>query len=231
MIIWNDLASGGEVHELDALFVPPGVEARVTFIDGTTLELDERSLVVVDAAQAGRRNVSVRQGSVEGSAGAGGLLLASRADSVQLLDINHAALRFSAANAELNGFSPRIAHSDVLSGAEGPLDLIVANPPYLADEEKRTYRDGGGALGTGLSARITAEALDRLTPGGRLLLYTATPVIDGEHVLWQALAPLLGQAKVDYRELDPDVFGEELERQAYGRAERIAVVALDATKL
>ena len=163
--------------------------------------------------------------------GAGGLLLASRADSVQLLDINHAALRFSAANAELNGFSPRIAHSDVLSGAEGPLDLIVANPPYLADEEKRTYRDGGGALGTGLSARITAEALDRLTPGGRLLLYTATPVIDGEHVLWQALAPLLGQAKVDYRELDPDVFGEELERQAYGRAERIAVVALDATKL
>jgi SAM-dependent methyltransferase len=75
--------------------------------------------------------------------GAGGLLLASRAASVQLLD--------------------------------GPLDLVIANPPYLADEQGRTYRDGGGGLGTQLSARIAAEALDRLEPGGRLLLYTATP--------------------------------------------------------
>ena len=72
---WSDLASGGEVRELDALFVPPGVEARVTFVDGTVLELDERSLVVVDLPRAGRRNVSVRQGSVEGTTGALGLAL------------------------------------------------------------------------------------------------------------------------------------------------------------
>ena len=70
---WADLASGGEVRELDALFVPPGAEARVTFLDGTVLELNERSLVVVDLPHAGRRSVSVRQGSVEGSAGAAGL--------------------------------------------------------------------------------------------------------------------------------------------------------------
>jgi len=35
---------------------------------------------------------------------------------------------------------------------------------------------------------------------------------------------------VDYRELDPDVFGEELDRSAYRNVERIAVVALDAIK-
>jgi len=33
-----------------------------------------------------------------------------------------------------------------------------------------------------------------------------------------------------YRELDPDVFGEELERPAYARVERIAVIGLDVVK-
>jgi release factor glutamine methyltransferase len=164
-------------------------------------------------------------------AGAGGIALASRARSVQLLDVNPRALRFAKANAQLNGADVRVAGSDVLSGAEGRLDLIVANPPYLADGLGRTYRDGGGSLGTALSARICKESLERLHPGGRLLLYTATPVVEGVHVLWPQLAPLLRGARYDYFELDPDVFGEELDRPEYARAERIAVVALDAVRL
>ena len=162
--------------------------------------------------------------------GAGGLLLASRAESVQLLDINPAAVLFSRANAAINDCTARVALSDVLAGAEGPLDLIVANPPYLADEGQRTYRDGGGELGTALSVRIAREALERLQPGGRLLLYTATPVVDGEHSIWRQLEPLLANVSYDYRELDPDVFGEELERPAYAHVERLALVALDAIK-
>lgn len=162
--------------------------------------------------------------------GAGGLFLAPRAASVQLLDINPAALQLARVNAELNGLAARVARSDILSGAEGPLDLVIANPPYLADEQGRTYRDGGGGLGTQLSARIAAQALDRLEPGGRLLLYTATPVAEGEHLLWPQLEPLLRGSTFDYRELDPDVFGEELERPAYAGVDRIAVVALDAVK-
>ena len=163
--------------------------------------------------------------------GAGGLLLAPRAASVQLLDVNPRALWFAAANAELNGVQARVAHSDILSGAEGPLDLIVANPPYLADDLHRAYRDGGGALGTGLSVRICEESLQRLERGGRLLLYSATPVIDGAHLLWPKLESLLRKTRFDYRELDPDVFGEELDKSAYRQVDRIAVVALDATKL
>lgn len=162
--------------------------------------------------------------------GAGGLLLAARASSVQLLDVNPRALRFAAANAALNGAQVTVAQSDVLSGARDPLDLVIANPPYLADDLGRAYRHGGEGLGTALSARIAREALGRLSPGGRLLLYTATPVIEGEHLLWPALAQCLGEARYDYRELDPDVFGEELERPAYASVERIAVVALDATR-
>jgi SAM-dependent methyltransferase len=162
--------------------------------------------------------------------GAGGLLLASGAASVQLLDVNEKALEFARANCELNGLSARIATSDVLAGATDPLDLVIANPPYLMDDAHRAYRDGGGTLGTGLSVRIVREALERLQPGGRLLLYTGTPVIDGEHVLWPQLAPLLRGIRHDYVELDPDVFGEELERPAYAGVERIAVVGLDAVK-
>jgi hypothetical protein len=56
-------------------------------------------------------------------------------------------------------------------------------------------------------------------------------VVDGEHVLWRKLAPLLEGARLEYVELDPDVFGEELERPAYASVERIAVVGLDAVKL
>ncbi len=81
---WDELGRGDPVHELDALFVPPGVEAKVTFKDGTVLELDERSLVVIDLSRAGRRSVSVRQGSVEGSAGAQGLSLTTPRGTAQL---------------------------------------------------------------------------------------------------------------------------------------------------
>ena len=37
-------------------------------------------------------------------------------------------------------------------------------------------------------------------------------------------------ARLDYREIDPDVFGEELETDAYADVERIAVVTAVITK-
>jgi release factor glutamine methyltransferase len=201
----------------------PTVEADAVFFGPDTY----RFAALIDArVQRAGHVVDVGCGS-----GAGGLLLAPRALSVQLLDVNPQAVRFARANAELNGLPARAAESDVLSGAEGRIDLVVANPPYLVDPLERTYRDGGGNLGTALSVRIAAEALQRLSPGGRLLLYTATPVIDGTHVIRPALERLLRNARWDYRELDPDVFGEELERPEYAEVERIAVIALDATRL
>ena len=101
--------------------------------------------------------------------GAGGLLLAPRALSVQLLDVNPQAIRFARANAELNGLPARAAESDVLSAAEGPLDLIVANPPYLADPLGRAYRDGGEDLGTALSVRREYSASCAFGPRASVL--------------------------------------------------------------
>ena len=199
-------------NDADTVFFGPDTYRFASFLD----------------ARIGRAGSVVDVGC---GSGAGGLLLAPRCQSAQLLDINETALRFARANCELNSISAQVRRSDLLQRAEDPIDLVIANPPYLADERGRTYRDGGGLFGTGLSLRIAEEALRRLPAGGRLLLYTATAVVEGEHVLWPRLEPLLGGTRFDYRELDPDVFGEELERPTYRQAERIAVVGLDAVKL
>jgi release factor glutamine methyltransferase len=165
--------------------------------------------------------------------GAGGLSLRALAARVVLADINATALALATVNADLAGAGDRveIVESDVLAGVEGPFDLVVSNPPYLVDDGARVYRDGGAGLGSALSTRIVGEALARLRAGGRLLLYTGTAVVRGEHVLRRSLRPVLeGAASVRYQELDPDVFGEELERPAYADVERLAVVGLDVSR-
>ena len=70
-------------------------------------------------------------------------------------------------------------------------------------------------------------ALDRLAPKGRLILYTGSAIVEGEDDLRGKLENLADEAgcSLRYREIDPDIFGEELERPAYCHVERIAAVA------
>lgn len=176
-----------------------------------------------------RRAVDVGCGS-----GAGGLVAARYADRVVLGDINHRALAFARANVALAKLEDRteIVESDVLQGVEGPIDLVIANPPYMADAASRAYRDGGGALGEALAVRIARESLARLEPGGRLVLYTGAAIVGGRDACHEALAKACTEAGAawTYRMLDPDVFGEEIEQNdAYAEVERIAAVALVAT--
>lgn len=148
---------------------------------------------------------------------------------VLALDINDEALRLTAINATLAGAgNVRALHSDLLTAVDGQFDLIVANPPYLLDPCERAYRHGGGELGAGLSLDIVRAALERLTPGGRLLLYTGVAIVDGADPFLACITPLLDAADVtwDYEEIDPDVFGEELDEPEYRRADRIAAVWL-----
>ena len=121
---------------------------------------------------------------------------------------------------------PRL--SDVLSAWEGTADLIIANPPYLVDPALRAYRHGGGDWGASLSLRILEEGLSRLSRAGHLLLYTGSAIVDGQDKFLQAALPILqnGTLEYRYRELDPDVFGEELDKWPYDRADRIATVLL-----
>ncbi|QVW25513.1 class I SAM-dependent methyltransferase [Pseudomonas hormoni] len=169
-------------------------------------------------------------------AGVGAIVIARarREAEVLAVDINPAALRLTAVNAALAEVANvSIEASDVLQDVDGTFDLIVANPPYMADPAERAYRHGGGALGAQLSVRIVEQALNRLTPGGSLVLYTGVAMVDGCDAFLAALAPYLDSARFGwtYREIDPDVFGEELLMPGYQRVERIAVVALIVTRL
>ena len=189
-----------------------------------------------DAVGAAMTDLDVsRAVDVCSGAGPGGVTVARLRPTAEVLlaDINDRALAFSRVNAALARLpSVRAEHSDLLSGLDGDFDLVVANPPYIADPARRTYRDGGGDHGAGLSVAILDAALPRLRPGGRLVLYTGIAILDGvDPFLATVAARLAGwDGRWSYREIDPDVFGEELDEPAYADADRIAAVVLVATK-
>ncbi|MBF8743017.1 methyltransferase [Pseudomonas guariconensis] len=167
--------------------------------------------------------------------GVGALLIARAAQHAQVsaVDINPLALRYTAINAALAGVGNlSVEPSDLLDGITGTFDLIVANPPYMLDTSERVYRHGGGALGAGLSLRIVEQARERLSPGGSLLLYTGVAIVEGRDALLEAVRLCLAgpQWSWVYREVDPDVFGEQLLEPGYEQVERIAAVALTVTR-
>jgi methylase of polypeptide subunit release factors len=167
-------------------------------------------------------------------AGVGALAAADRLPGRRLImtDINPEALRLARINAAFAGVPAEAVEADGLDGVEGPIAVALANPPYIADDAGRDYRDGGGMFGGSLSVAMAQAAGRRLVPGGRLILYTGAAIVGGRDPLRGALRRVLAAegCSLTYRELDPDVFGEELDRPAYGDVERIAVVAATAVK-
>lgn len=147
-------------------------------------------------------------------------------------DINSFALELASVNAEYAGHSVEFVETDSLDGI-GKIDLALANPPYIVDASKRRYRDGGDALGTGVAIAMATVALAALKPGGRLILYTGSPIVRGHDPLRAVLGQLSEQhgAILRYSEIDPDVFGEELERTEYAGVERIALIAAVAQRV
>ena len=166
--------------------------------------------------------------------GAGGISIAIDRSDTQwtLSDVNPDALRFAQANLEHAGIQATLAESDGLRRINGQFDCIIINPPYLIDAAQRCYRDGGGEHGEALSVRLVRESLPHLTHEGRVLLYTGVPIIAGRNVLLDALTPQLQESGYawELEEIDPDVFGEELEQPAYEDAERIAAIGLKISR-
>jgi SAM-dependent methyltransferase len=167
--------------------------------------------------------------------GAGAIAVARRAPGAEVLgvDINPVALRYARVNVALAGTrNVRACRSDLLDGVTGTFDLIISNPPFMVDPSGRTYRDGGGPDGNDLSLRIIDVAAERLAPGGALVLFSGAGIVGGRDPLHSAAAERLAGTGLTwtYREADPDVYGEELDGDAYAGAERIAVVVLTATR-
>ena len=167
--------------------------------------------------------------------GPGALAVARRFPRAQVIgaDINERALRLTRINARLAGaHNVAAANSNLLGSVDGAFDLIVSNPPYVQDADERTYRHGGGALGAGLSLDIVDAAIERLAPGGVLLLYTGVAIVDGTDPFEREASARLARAGFSwaYEEIDPDIFGAELSGDAYATADRLAAVLLRAQR-
>ena len=146
---------------------------------------------------------------------------------VVMTDLNPKALAFAEANTRHASRPIEARLGRDLAGHIGSLDLAMANPPYIVDPAGRAYRDGGAMHGAEISLAMTRAALNALRPGGRFILYTGSAIVSGRDGLKNELQTLAQeyQLALRYRELDPDVFGEELDNPGYEDVDRIAVVA------
>jgi SAM-dependent methyltransferase len=231
--LWRSSVRWSSLDDLLFAHSPyPTVEADAVFFGPDSYRFAQ----VIQAHLQQRFEPLKRAVDIGCGAGVGALVIAHARHDAEVLavDINPRALRLTAVNAELAGLANvSVYQSDVLASVDGEFDLIVANPPYMNDDRQRAYRHGGGALGEQLSVRIVSESLPRLAMGGSLVLYTGVAMVAGGDAFLQAVKPLLTSDAYGwtYRELDPDVFGEELDKPGYERVERIAVIALTVTRL
>ena len=119
--------------------------------------------------------------------GTGALLLALLSELPNALgtgtDISAAALAVARGNAERHGLASRciFVACDITAGVQGPFDLIVSNPPYVAHgdiatlaPEVRDYDPAvaldGGSDGLDGYRAIAADARRLLASGGRLIV-------------------------------------------------------------
>jgi protein-(glutamine-N5) methyltransferase, ribosomal protein L3-specific len=103
---------------------------------------------------------------------------------VVLSDISEDALAVSRVNVERHGVQGRVrlVQSDLFDTVEGRFDLIVTNPPYVAQDEYEELPDEfkrepvlglvTEEQGLAIPLAILAKAADHLEPGGVLVLET-----------------------------------------------------------
>ena len=175
------------------------------------------------------RIVDIGVGSGVGAVTAAGACVSA---TLVATDINRQALRLARVNAAASGFELQVIETSGLDGVDGPFDLALLNPPYLMDNASRAYRDGGGMHGAALPLALATAALEKLSAGGRLILYSGSAIVVGGDALKSRLAQAATAhgCTMRYREIDPDVFGEELDRPQYADVERIALISAIFTK-
>ena len=166
-------------------------------------------------------------------AGVGGIVAARCWPQARLTmaDINPQALFLASVNAAHGGLDADAVEAKSPGDLEGAFDLIVTNPPFMIDPQGRAYRDGGDLHGARLSLDWVLAGARKLRPGGRLIMHTGVAIVDGEDSLrphLEAALPALG-CRLSYRELDADIFGDELAHDAYADVERIAAIGACVT--
>ena len=174
---------------------------------GLELQIDSRVLVprqetelLVDIVLEHLERSSARSSSVADvgtGSGAIALAVAAHSETVHVIatDISEDALRVAKRNALNLGLSDRIAfhHGDMLSPIDGPIDVVVSNPPYIpsndiADlaievrQEPRIALDGG-IDGLDPLRRLFAQTGGKLATGGALIVELMPEQMDKAKIL------------------------------------------------
>lgn len=185
--------------------------------------------LIADELEARSPPPSARIVDIGVGAGVGAITAALCCPSASIVatDVNPEALRLTRINAAARGIALETIETSGLEGVPGTFDVALLNPPYIIDHDGPTYRHGGAMHGGQLSLDLAGEALAKLSPSGRLILYTGSAIVQGNDALKAALlrAAHAHGCSCRYRELDPDVFGEELAQPQYADVDRIALVA------
>ena len=102
--------------------------------------------------------------------------------AVYATDVSHKALGVAAGNVRRHGLEGRVhlRHSDLFEALEGPVDVVVSNPPYLRDDEAGDLPPDvkwepsvalvAGPDGMDVLRRLIVGAHEYVRPGGLLAL-------------------------------------------------------------
>lgn len=187
--------------------------------------------LIVDKA-TGRRGAQIVDYGA--GAGVGGITAALTLGEAMLTlaDINPQALFLASINAEFAGVTHRVVEATAPDELSGMVDLFVTHPPFMMDAAARRYRDGGDLYGARLSLDWVLAGMAMLNPGGQLIMHTGVSIVDRTDVLLKPLREAVSAIgwSFDYHELDPDIFGDELDEPAYAEVDRIAAVGLCLTR-
>ena len=106
-------------------------------------------------------------------------------------DISAAALEIARANAARLQLEKRVQfhQADLLENLRSPFDLVVSNPPYVGESEEdqvqlevRKFEPRtavfAGPIGTEVIARLIPQALERLRPGGWIILEISGTIVN-----------------------------------------------------
>jgi release factor glutamine methyltransferase len=137
---------------------------------------------------------------------------------VTATDNSPEALAVAAENAARTGLPIELVEGALLGGLDGPFDLVVSNPPYVAPEDVGTlppevaeHEPHAALIESGATEAIAEQALRVLVPGGLLALEVA----DGKA---QGVARLLNGLGYEEVTIGKDLAGRE--RVVDGRAPR-----------
>lgn len=171
-LAWETLHNGDSAYAQDTLFVPPGADAQLIFNDGTTLELAENSLVVVETSESPR--VHLAQGT----------LLAQKVPRALAIDTV----------AGVTELAPRASASVSARGEDARIDVFNgtahANGQALAAGDARV-------LAAGVSTTAPAWPAQLLSPdrNQRLFVPATPPALT---LLWKS--PLHARLQIDTSE-------------------------------